>query len=211
MPIFSEDEYLQISVLSQYAYCPRRCFLLYKECEFAENIHTVLGTQEHENVDAIHNEIKGKIKVEYALPVWSSKLGLIGKCDVVEFHDDRNVYPIEYKHGKKRQWMNNDLQLTAQALCLEEMLACHISKGAIYHIKSNRRRELQIDSKIRTETIKAIAAVRELFACDEIPVPIANQRQCIECAMKNVCKPEFANDNYKLKKAYDSLFLIEQE
>jgi CRISPR-associated protein Csd2 len=113
---------IPISALNHYAYCPRRCFLIHGEGEFEENIHTARGSAEHERVDQMEHEttVEG-VRVERALPVWSERLGLVGKCDVVEFHDDGTIYPIEYKHGRRRRWGNDDLQLAAQAVCLEEM------------------------------------------------------------------------------------------
>ncbi|MDW8324706.1 MAG: Dna2/Cas4 domain-containing protein, partial [Burkholderiales bacterium] len=93
------------------------------EGEFEDNVHTVRGQAEHERVDQLTWETgKSGARVEYALPVWSDRLGLIGRCDVVEFRVDGSVYPVEFKHGPRRKWLNDDLQLAAQALCLEEML-----------------------------------------------------------------------------------------
>lgn len=211
MNFIAEEEYLPIAAVGQYVYCPRRFFLLYREIEFAENIHTVQGLQEHEKVDQIHHENKNGARIEYALPVWSKSIGLIGRCDVVEFYPDGAIYPIEYKHGKKQQWENDDLQLVAQALCLEEMLSCSIDKGAIYHIKSNRRREITIDEAIKNCARQIVTMAQELLRLNKIPKPTVKKRKCLECAMKNICKPELTNESNKLDKAYAKLFLVDEE
>ena len=112
------DEPILLSALNQYAYCPRRCYPIHAEGEFEDNIHTQRGAVEHERVDEeASRSLEAGGRVEYALPIWSEQLGLIGKCDVVEFHGDGTIYPVEYKHGKRRKWLNDDLQLTAQAMC----------------------------------------------------------------------------------------------
>ena len=89
-----------VSALNQYAYCPRRCGLIHQVGEFANNIHTARGNAEHERVDRVaHETIRSGARIEYALPAWSGRLGLIGKCDVAEFWPDGTVYPVEHKHG----------------------------------------------------------------------------------------------------------------
>ncbi|MGZ8248358.1 CRISPR-associated protein Cas4, partial [Methylomagnum sp.] len=133
---------IPLSALNQYSYCPRRCFLIHGEGEFADNVHTISGTLEHERVDTLHHEIKAGVRVEFGLPVWSDRLGLSGRCDVVEFQPDGTIYPVEYKHGKRRPWPNDDLQLAGQALCLSEMSGQPVPKGVIFHTQSKRRREV---------------------------------------------------------------------
>ena len=87
---------IPLSALNQYAYCPRRCYLIHAEGEFTHNIHTESGSREHERVDQLAHDIKKGVRVEFALPVWSDALGISGRCDVVEFHPDGTVFPIEY-------------------------------------------------------------------------------------------------------------------
>lgn len=121
----NNTEAIPLSALNHWAYCPRRCGLIHMEGEFTDNIHTACGNSEHAQVDrAAHVTSRDGARVEYALPVWSDRQGLIGKCDVVEFWPDGSVFPVEYKHGPKRKWLNDDIQLAAQAMCLEDMLGC---------------------------------------------------------------------------------------
>jgi CRISPR-associated exonuclease Cas4 len=184
------DEPILLSALNQYAYCPRRCYLIHAEGEFEDNIHTQRGGAEHERVDEeASRSLEAGGRVEYALPIWSEQLGLIGKCDVVEFHGDGTIYPVEYKHGKRRKWLNDDLQLTAQALCLEEMLGKPVLRGAIYHASSKRRREVEFTAALRKQVEETVIVIRALLASGQIPPPV-NDKRCRECSLKDICQPE---------------------
>jgi CRISPR-associated exonuclease Cas4 len=184
------DEPILLSALNQYAYCPRRCYLIHAEGEFEDNIHTQRGSAEHERVDEeASRSLEAGGRVEYALPIWSEQLGLIGKCDVVEFHGDGTIYPVEYKHGKRRKWLNDDLQLTAQALCLEEMLRRPVLRGAIYHASSKRRREVEFTAALRKQVEETVIVIRALLTSGQIPPPV-NDKRCRECSLKDICQPE---------------------
>lgn len=199
-------EPISISALNQYSYCPRRCFLIYVENEFTDNIHTQAGTAEHERVDTLHHEIKNDIRIEFALPVWSDTYGLTGRCDVVEFHSDGTVFPVEYKHGKRKQWLNDDLQVAAQALCLEEMLDVKIPQAAIYHIQSKRRRELKLDTQLREQLIVHIQATQVLLSQTQCPVPLADKKRCTQCSLNSLCDPEILTQTLTLQQLSQHLF-----
>ncbi|MGR8933904.1 MAG: CRISPR-associated protein Cas4 [Gammaproteobacteria bacterium] len=186
----SEETNLPLSALNQYAYCPRRCFLIHAEGEFTDNVHTLQGSREHERVDQNTYECKQDVRAEFALPVWSDSLGLSGRCDVVEFRPDGSVYPVEYKHGKRRQWLNDDLQLAAQALCLEEMTGKRIERGAVFHEQSKRRREVVIDAQLRAAVAQTAAAVHNMLDAGRCPPPVAEEKRCGECSLKKICQPE---------------------
>jgi CRISPR-associated exonuclease Cas4 len=184
---------INVSALNQYAYCPRRCGLIYLEGEFANNLHTQRGNAEHERVDrAAHATSRDGARVEYALPIWSDRLGLIGKCDVVEFWPDGVVYPVEYKHGPRRAWLNDDIQLAAQALCLEEMLQIKIARAAIFHAGSNRRREVEMTAAVRCEVEGTVTAIRVMLEGNRLPGPTEDRRRCRECSLRDICQPELA-------------------
>ena len=202
-------EPISLSSLNQFAYCPRRCFLIYAENEFTDNIHTQSGTEEHQRVDELHHEIKDGVRVEFALPVWSDKLGLTGRCDVVEFHPDGSVFPVEYKHGKRKQWLNDDLQVAAQAVCLEEMLNISIPNSAIYHIQSKRRREVAIDTTLRQQLYEHISAVQTLLNQTTAPPPLENKKRCSQCSLKSLCEPELLLESEKLAQRMTHLFEVE--
>lgn len=201
---------IPLSALNQYAYCPRRCYLIHVEGEFADNVHTLSGTYEHERVDQLHHEAKAGARVEFAMPVWSERLGLSGRCDVVEFHPDGAIYPVEYKHGKRKQWLNDDLQLAAQALCLAEMTGRAVPRGAVFHSQSKRRREVDIDAALAAQVAATAAAVRDLFERGTAPPPLADTRRCGECSLKAICQPELLAAAGRSRLA-ETLFEVEAE
>lgn len=201
---------INLSALNQYAYCPRRCGLIYLEGEFTNNLHTARGNAEHAQVDRVaHTTSRDGARVEYALPVWSDSTGLIGKCDVVEFWPDGTVYPVEYKHGPRRKWLNDDLQLAAQALCLEEMLGRPVPRGAIFHASSRRRREVAITAELRRLVTEAAEAIRAMLVSDRLPAPV-NDGRCRECSLKDICQPEALADKEMQHRQRHGLFLVEE-
>ena len=184
-----EADPIAISALQHWAYCPRQCALIHVEQAFEDNVHTARGQAVHRLVDEPGYEIKAGVKVERALPIWSDRLGLVGKADLVEFHPDGSVFPVEFKHGRKREKVHDDIQLAAQAMCLEEMLGRPVPSGAIFHASSRRRREVEITPALRDLVVEAIAAVRMLLDGRILPPPV-NDRRCRECSLREVCQPE---------------------
>ncbi len=206
-----EVDLIPLSALNHHAYCSRRCYLIHAEGEFKENVHTVRGTHEHERVDQMRHEVSAGVRVEYGLPVWSYRLGLSGQCDAVEFHPDGSVYPVEYKHGKRKRWINDDLQLAAQAMCLEETLGQPILKGAIYHQQSRRRREVVIDDILRGTVETTTRAVHQFLSCGKLPPPVDDPRRCPECSLREICQPELARAGGKITMLRIALFEAEDD
>ncbi len=206
-----DDNLIPLSALNQYTYCPRRCYLIHVEGEFSDNVHTLRGTHEHERVDRERHEVSADMRVEYGLPVWSHRVGLTGKCDAVEHHPNGSVYPVEYKHGKRRRWVNDDIQLTAQAMCLEEMLGILVPRGAIYHQQSRRRREVEIDDALRQTVELAAQEIRKLLASDQLPPPVDDVRRCPECSLREICQPELARARKRLVALRADLFEPKEE
>ncbi|MBI4693877.1 MAG: CRISPR-associated protein Cas4 [Gammaproteobacteria bacterium] len=202
----SDDDLIPLSALNQYAYCPRRCYLIHAEGEFRDNVHTLRGTHEHERVDRERHEVSVGVRVEYGLPVWSRRLSLTGKCDAVEFRPDGAVYPVEYKHGKRKRWINDDLQLAAQALCLEEMLEHPVPKGAIFHQQSRRRREVDVDGTLRQAVEMTAENIRRILSGGKLPAPVDDARRCPECSLHDTCQPELARAADRLSELRDGLF-----
>lgn len=193
----TETDPIPLSALQHWAYCPRQCGLIHLEQSFADNLHTARGQAVHHLVDTPGYEMKAGVKVERALPLWSDRQGLIGKADLVEFHPDGTVYPVEFKHGPKRQKVHDDLQLAAQAMCLEDMLGRPVPHGAIYHASSRRRREVEISPALR-ELVSATAdAIRTMLAAGRLPPPV-NDARCRECSLKEICQPEALGEKRRL-------------
>jgi CRISPR-associated exonuclease Cas4 len=185
----SEQLLIQISAIQHYAFCPRQCYLIHVEQIFEENVFTIQGRFAHERVDSDETEWRPGVRIEHALPLWSDRLGLTGKADSVEFHEDGTIYPVEGKLGKRRQRKPDDLQLCAQAICLDEMFGSRVERGAIVSYKSRRRREVLFTGDLRAETEHMIAGIRELLLNHCIPAPPADKR-CPDCSLIDVCQPE---------------------
>lgn len=184
-----EADLIPLSALQHWAYCPRQCGLIHLEQQFADNIHTARGQAVHHLVDTPGYEVRHGVRVERALSLWSDRLGLIGKADLVEFHPDGTVFPVEFKHGRKRQKTHDDIQLAAQAMCLQDMLGRPVPRGAIFHASSHRRREVDITPSLRALVIETVTAIRAMLACGQLPPPV-NDARCKECSLKDICQPE---------------------
>jgi CRISPR-associated exonuclease Cas4 len=178
-----------LSALQHWVYCPRQCGLIHLEQQFADNVHTARGQTVHHLVDTPGYEVRHGVRVERALPLWSERLGLIGKADLVEFHPDGTVFPVEFKHGRKRGRLADDLQLAAQALCLEDMLGRPVPLGAIFHASSHRRREVAITAELRALVEQTAMAIRAMLASARLPPPV-NDARCKECSLHTLCQPE---------------------
>jgi CRISPR-associated exonuclease Cas4 len=182
----STDESVALSALQHWIYCPRQCGLIHLEQAFEENIHTAREQAVHHLVDTPGFEIKSGVRVERALPVWSDRYNLIGKADLVEFRPNGTVFPVEFKHGAKRQKLHDEIQLAAQAICLEEMLGRPVPAGAIFHASSHRRREVSFTPELKQMVIETAEAIRSMLASGKLPSPV-NDARCRECSLKDIC------------------------
>lgn len=185
---WDEAEVMMISALQHYSYCPRQCALIHVEQVFDENLYTLRGKRVHERAHDPESTLEEGVRVERGLSLFSERLGLIGKADVVEFSQDGIPYPVEYKSGPRRGSKHDDVQLCAQALCLEEMMARDVPRGAIYHYASRRRREVLFDVALRSLTEKTVLAVRRMMLAGNIPSPVADAR-CPKCSLFDACMP----------------------
>lgn len=201
----SKTDPVPLSALQHWIYCPRQCGLIHLEQAFEDNLHTARGQAVHKLVDTPGYEIKSGVRVERALPVWSDRLNLIGKADLVEFHPDGSVYPVEFKHGAKRQKLHDDIQLAAQAMCLEDMLGRPVPKGAIFHASSHRRREVAITPELKQRVIETADAIRAMLASGKLPPPV-NDARCKECSLKEICQPEALAEHARLRRLRGDLF-----
>ena len=201
----NEPDIVALSALQHWIYCPRQCGLIHLEQAFEDNIHTARGQAVHHLVDTPGYEIKSGVRIARALPVWCDRLSLIGKADLVEFHPDGSVYPVEFKHGAKRQKLHDDIQLAAQAICLEEMLSRPVPKGAIFHATSHRRREVSITPELKQLVDETAIAIRAMLASGKLPSP-ANDARCKECSLKDICQPEALAGLGKQRQQRQNLF-----
>ena len=189
-----DAEPLTLSALQHWAYCPRQCGLIHLEQAFDDNLQTQRGQAVHALVDNPGVEERKGLRIERALPLWNDALGLLGKADVVEFEPDGTPYPVEYKHGSRNKAADiaacDDLQLAAQAICLEGMTGRAVREGALYYATSRRRRVVQITEALRSQVVETASAVRAMLASATLPPPTQDVRRCKGCSLRDRCQPE---------------------
>jgi CRISPR-associated exonuclease Cas4 len=205
-PTWDDADLVLVSALEHWSYCPRQCGLIHLEQVWDENLYTLRGRHAHDKVDVPEAEVRDGVRVERALPIWSDRLGLVGKADVVEYHGD-TPYPVEYKHGNRRRREHDDLQLCAQALCLEEMVGRPVPRGAVYHHSSRRRREVSFGSGLRARTEEAIRAVRAMLRNRELPPPV-NDARCDNCSLRDSCLPGVVSNRAGVRASRRALFIV---
>ncbi len=199
-----EDDLVMISALEHWSYCPRQCALIHLEQTYDENIFTLRGNRTHRVAHEEGDATENGIRVTRGLPLWSDRLGLTGKADIVEWHGEQ-AYPVEYKTGKKRTWGHEVLQLCAQAMCLEEMLSAPVPAGAIYYHGSRRRRDVVFSDADRLAVERATFDVRAMLAGDRLPDAIDDAR-CPNCSLIDSCRPAIAKNPSRMHSFYVELF-----
>lgn len=203
-----DDDPIMISALEHWSYCPRQCALIHVEQTFDENLYTMRGQAVHKRVDEPESETVDGVRVERAVPLWSKRLGLIGRADVVEFHGVV-PYPVEYKHGPRREQEHDDLQLCAQAICLEEMTAKAVPGGAIYHHSSRRRREVAFTSELRERVAEVVTHIRAMLQAKTLPPPV-NDARCKHCSLIEACLPSVIGEQERASALIRKLFVISE-
>ena len=198
-------EHIALSALNHYLYCPRRAALIHVEGIFKENQHTIRGELAHEHADLPGYEMAKGVTLLRALAVWSERLGLSGKCDIVEKCPDGGLLPVEYKRGKRRQFDNDDAQLCGQALCLEEMFNVSIPRGAVFHADSKRRREVEFTIELRQRTEAAAHELHALLNDQRVPAAVFKPA-CEECSLYEICLPKATENPGRIARAAGSLF-----
>jgi CRISPR-associated exonuclease Cas4 len=211
---FTEDDFLPLSALQHLVFCERQCALIHIEQVWRDNPLTLEGSHLHGRTDegAPRRECRGDLVIVRALPLRSFRLGLSGRADVVEFHraakgspakaeaglawsgplahlpGSWRPFPVEYKRGKPKADRCDEVQLCAQAMCLEEMLAVGVPAGALFYGAMQRRHEVQLDDGLRSETERAAARLRELIVSGVTPT-VRRQPRCKRCSLLDVCMP----------------------
>lgn len=192
-----EPEKIPLSALQHWRYCPRQCGLIHLEQVFDENIYTLRGQALHAKVDQPGVETAKGVRVERALPLWHDALGLLGKSDVVEFLAGGVPYPVEYKHGSRNKAADiaacDDLQLAAQALCLQAMTGKTVNEGALYYATSKRRRVVEITDQLRADVAHTADAIRAMLTSGELPPPLPAEqavKRCKACSLLERCQPQ---------------------
>lgn len=178
---------VSIAALNHYEFCPYRCYLMFVQGEFQDNLYTLEGTRLHQRSDTPGQSQRGEAEQFRSLWLRSAQYGLYGRADVVEIKGGQ-VYPVEHKRGRKGGWRNDQLQLCAQALCLEEMLSQDIPVAYLYYAESHQREEVSLDKKLRAHTLEVLAQVRALLQSAKAP-PAIYGKPCRGCSLYSICLP----------------------
>ena len=201
---YSEEDYLLLSGIQHFAFCPRQWALIHIEQIWAENLRTFEGRELHAKTDDPYaDEWRGALRVIRAMPISSSKLGLYGVSDVVEQRQDGILYPIEYKRGKPKTDDRDAVQLCAQAICLEEMTGVEIAQGALYYGETRHRQEISIDSALRERVFLLTQEMHNLFRKGCTPPAVVNKK-CSLCSLKEDCKPRLTGKHRSVRNYIDA-------
>lgn len=187
------DDFIPLSALQHYLYCPRQCALIHLGQLWAESRHTAEGRLLHERADKPKGERRRGVRTVTAMPLAHAELGIAGIADVVEFHTTETgeqPYPVEYKRGRPKAHRADEVQLCAQALCLEAMLEVPVPEGALYYGETRRRKVVPIDADLRTLTIDTIAVVRAMLDSRQTPPAHYSPKLCDNCSMFDLCMPK---------------------
>jgi CRISPR-associated exonuclease Cas4 len=216
--MFNEDELLQLSAIQHLAFCERQCALIHIEQVWADNALTVQGEHMHDKVheDGDRTESRGDIRIARGLPLRSLRLGLSGVADVVEFHRVNEAgihlpgvgglwkpFPVEYKRGQPKKDRCDEVQVCAQAICLEEMLEVAIPEGALFYGATHHRFDVAFDAALRTETEYAAKRLHDLIRSRKTP-PAVREPKCDRCSLVEICMPEVAAKCHSAKSYLDN-------
>jgi CRISPR-associated exonuclease Cas4 len=211
--MYNDQDLLMLSGLQHYIFCPRQWALIHIEQLWTENLYTTYGNIMHEKVHSTLSEQRGNIRTVRSLKIVSYSLGLSGQTDVVEFHKNINnetglmvpgvtgkwkAYPVEYKRGKPKKDKSDEVQLCAQAICLEEMLHTEIPEGAIFYGREKRRYPVKFDDQLREFTKRIAFKIHQMFNQQHTP-PAVYEKKCKSCSLINLCMPERLSKNISVK------------
>ena len=207
MPLYSPDDFIQLSAVQHYAYCPRQCALIHLDMVWTENSATAEGRLLHEKADSGKVESRGKLKTVTGLLLCSHRLGVSGRADVVEFHKEGRIwqpFPVEFKRGRSKPSDEDRIQLCLQALCLEEMLDIIIPEGALFYGTSRRREAVAFTEPLRAQTVQTTALTRELLSQNRLPPPV-NDARCKGCSLIDSCDPTRKSSDGKASRYLEAL------
>lgn len=200
--VYDDDEFLMLSGIQHFTFCRRQWALIQIEQLWEENMRTAEGRAMHDNAhDPYFSESRGEVIISRAMPVFSRELGVSGECDIVEFRksscgvslNGRNekytVYPVEYKRGGPKDSDEDILQLVCQSICLEEMLCCEITEGAIYYGKTKHRLKVPITDELRERVKTVCSEMHEYYSRGYVP-KVKPTKSCNACSLKELCLPK---------------------
>lgn len=188
----ADDDLIPLSALQHYLYCPRQCALIHLEQQWAESRQTAEGRLLHDRADTPAVERRHGVRTITAMPLSSAELGIAGVADVVEFHAGgagESPYPVEYKRGRPKTHRADEVQLCAQALCLEAMFGVTVGEGALFYGEPRRREVVLFDDGLRALTLETIRATRAMFVAGQTPLARYEAKRCDNCSLLDLCQP----------------------
>ena len=190
----NDEDLIPISALQHYLYCPRQCALIHVENLWAESRYTAEGRILHERADQPLSERRKGVRTVTAMPIVNLGLGITGVADVVEFHESASgecAFPVEYKRGHPKTHRADEVQLCAQALCLEAMMGQEILTGALFYGQTRRRKDIIFDEDLRTLTCQIIRDTRAMIASGRTPIVGYDSKRCDACSLIDLCQPKW--------------------
>lgn len=201
----NQEDYLPISMLNQLEYCERRFYLMHVMGEMEVNAHVLEGTFRHERAHTPGRETENGTVTRRKVYVWSDDLRIAGFADVVEEdlipdpastssaqrppETRRELIPVEYKKGRMGKWLNDHIQLCAQALCISERTGVVTPMGYIFYFGSQHREEVKFTPELRQRTVQSIVRAHELARTHRLPPPLENYHKCRDCSLERICLP----------------------
>lgn len=199
---YSEDEFLSLSGIQHFEFCRRQWALIHIEQQWAENLRTVEGNIMHEKAhDGYSSDKRKDLIISRGMAISSKFLGTNGVCDIVEFERCEDgipifgrsgkyiLWPVEYKHGKEKESDADLLQLTAQAMCLEEMLCCSIPYGYVYYGEKKRRLKVELTEELRNKVVAIFQEMHEYYKRKYTP-KVKRTKSCNACSLNEICLPK---------------------
>jgi len=201
MTVQNDENYLQLSGIQHFLFCPRQWALIHLEEQWSENFFTITGEQLHERAHSGEVEKRKNLIITRALYIYSNTMQVSGQCDIVEFHADKDgvtihgfegtwqPVPVEYKRGKGTSIEADSRQLCAEAMCLEEMLLCHIPVGYLYYGEPKKRTEVELTDSMRQDVRESFKQMHNYFKNGYTPKP-KKKKACLSCSIKDLCLPQ---------------------
>jgi len=202
---YSDDDLLPLSGIQHYAFCPRQWALIHIENQWAENVLTVEGKILHEKADDPYSaETRQGVKTVRALPVVSRELGLFGVVDVMEINDSttgqgRKMIIVEYKRGRPKPDERDEVQICAQAMCVEEMQGVSLQYGFLFYGQTRRRVQVEYSPQLRQKVKEYAAQMHDIFKTGKTP-PAIKSKKCRNCSLADLCVPDLAAKTRQVQK-----------
>ncbi len=184
---------IPLSALQHAVYCLRQAALIHIERQWEENRFTAEGRVLHDVAHDPADRKRGHIRRVMALPLACRRLNLAGVADLVEFRagaERETAYPVEYKRGKAKLHRADEVQLCAQALCLEEMTGNAVPEGALFYAETRRRVAVSFDAELRRLTEQTALEFGALFSAGHTPAAVYRADRCRACSLIEVCQPK---------------------